>query len=200
MYACFPQRPLHTNEASTDSRARGSCRSASLPVLLVADYARLYRYKNESDRRQMLLLLPRLLTNPSLHAVLLIRVFLASPSYLRWLWRNILITKHGIDLHPAVQIGPGLELPHPVSIVIGGTTVLGSNVVLHHNVTLGTRDRHLDPRIEQRVSPVIGNDVIIYAGSVLVGQIRVGSGATIGANTVVSHDVPPGSTYTISKG
>lgn len=175
------------------SRARNNRRLGSL---VAADYERLYAYKRESRMARALMFAPRMITNPSLHAALLIRFYLASPRHLHWLWRNILIAKHSIDVHPAIEIGPGLELPHPVAIVIGGTTVIGRNVVLCQNVTLGSRQRAASANIKSQVAPIVEDNVMIYPGSIVVGNIRIGAGATIGAHSLVDCDVPPGAVFT----
>lgn len=79
-----------------------------------------------------------------------------------------------------------LKLPHPVGIVIGGdfgniTTVIGKNVTIYQNVTIGRKDDNY---------PKIGDNVIIYAGAVVIGDVHIGNNVIIGANAVVTHDVP----------
>ena len=91
----------------------------------------------------------------------------------------------GAELDGACRIGPGLRLPHGANgIVIHKESVIGSNVTIYHQVTLGGRnsaDSH---------PPVIGNHVEIFAGAKLLGSIHIGEGATIGANAVVLESVP----------
>jgi serine O-acetyltransferase len=90
-----------------------------------------------------------------------------------------------------MTVGPGLDLPHPWGIVIGGATI-GRNCVLYHNVTIGVRAPHLTHRRPRRPElPTIGDDVIIYAGAMILGPITVGDRAIIGANAMVTQDVPP---------
>lgn len=89
------------------------------------------------------------------------------------------------DIDPEVEIGPGLYLPHPLGIVIGGGVRIGENVSILQNVTLGrVATEHLDP--------TLGDNVEIGAGAVVLGAIHVGSGAKVGANSVVLKDVPAG--------
>ena len=89
------------------------------------------------------------------------------------------------DVDPEAEIGAGLYLPHPLGIVIGGGVRIGRNVSILQNVTLGrVAIEHLDP--------TLGDDVEIGAGSVVLGAIRIGSGAKVGANSVVQCDVPAG--------
>src|ERR1700733_11422740 len=125
------RRPWARCDGLTDKATR----ETRLAFLVASDYGRLYAYKEETQLARRAMFLPRLVTNPSLQAVAMIRLCLAGPRSLHWLWRSLLIAKHAIDIHPAIEIGPGLELPHPLAIVIGGTAVLGRNVVLHHLVT-----------------------------------------------------------------
>lgn len=90
-----------------------------------------------------------------------------------------------VDIHPAAKIGSGIMLDHATGVVIGETAVVGNNVSILHNVTLGGTgksggDRH----------PKIGDGVLIGAGSCVLGNIRIGEGAKIGAGSVVLKDVP----------
>lgn len=92
----------------------------------------------------------------------------------------------GCYLSPKAKIGAGLGLPHPVGIVIGDGCVLGNGVTIYQNVTLGRQNA------DTEAYPVIGDAVTIYAGAVIVGNIKIGNGATIAANAVVNCDVPEG--------
>jgi serine O-acetyltransferase len=79
------------------------------------------------------------------------------------------------------EFGPGFVLIHGTGIVINGGVRGGSNVRLEHQVTIGA---------ERRQNPVLGDDVFIGAGAKVIGPVAVGSGARVGANAVVVHDVP----------
>ncbi|KAI3755923.1 hypothetical protein L1987_55732 [Smallanthus sonchifolius] len=90
-----------------------------------------------------------------------------------------------MDIHPGARIGSGIMLDHATGVVIGETAVIGNNVSILHNVTLGGTgksggDRH----------PKIGDGVLIGAGTCVLGNIRIGDGAKIGAGSVVLKDVP----------
>lgn len=102
---------------------------------------------------------------------------------------------NGCEIAPRSQIGAGLHIPHPSGIVIGLSTI-GTNVRILQNVTLGTRHQG-DDSYASRSYPVIEDDVIIGAGAVLMGPIRVGRAAQIGANAVVLEDIPA---YTTAVG
>ncbi|WP_313334113.1 serine acetyltransferase [Sphingobium yanoikuyae] len=97
-----------------------------------------------------------------------------------------LVRRFGIYVSPTATIGPGLILPHPVGIVIGEGCVIGANATLYQHVTLGRKSRH-DPRY-----PVIGDDVVLYPGAVVIGPVRIGAQSRIGANQVVACDLPDG--------
>lgn len=120
--------------------------------------------------------------NPGFHAVLLIRLAQFSPVWLFWLWRNILILKHSIDLGGGFYIAQGLRLPHPISIVIGGGVKIGSNVTIYQSVTLGKN---------RNGYPTIHDNVTIYPSSVIVGSVEIGDSAVIGALSYISKDVEP---------
>jgi serine O-acetyltransferase len=97
-----------------------------------------------------------------------------------WLWAT---RKFGSDIDPGADIGPGIYLPHPYGIVIGGDCKVGTNVCILQHVTLGRNG-------SVPSGPVIGDGSTLNAGAVIVGPITVGSRCRIGANAVVLCDVP----------
>jgi serine O-acetyltransferase len=101
----------------------------------------------------------------------------------------------GIEIHPAARIGDGFFIDHGMGVVIGETAEIGADVTLYQGVTLGgtgfaTGKRH----------PTVEDNVTIGSGAKLLGPIRIGHGAKIGANSVVIHDVPPHSTVVGNPG
>lgn len=90
------------------------------------------------------------------------------------------------DIH--CRILSPILMAHPYGIVIHARTVIGRRVVVMQQVTLGGKDRGVD------LAPIIEDDVYIGAGAKVLGPVRVGRGAVIGANAVVTRDVPPGCT------
>jgi serine O-acetyltransferase len=98
----------------------------------------------------------------------------------------------GVDIHPAVRIGAGLFLDHATGLVIGETAELGKDVCLLHGVTLGSNG-NAKQRGRKR-HPTIEDGVLIGAGAILLGDIRIGCRAKIGAGAVVVKDVLAGST------
>ncbi|MEI5687692.1 MULTISPECIES: serine O-acetyltransferase EpsC [Sphingomonas] len=102
----------------------------------------------------------------------------------------------GIDIHPGATIGERFFIDHGTGVVIGETAVVGDGVRLYQHVTLGARSplgaaRH-GPRDRYARHPVIGDDVVIYAGATILGRVTIGRGATIGGNVWLLRDVPPG--------
>lgn len=153
--------------------------------LFTADYRALYRDRGDTPRKSRIALVPRLLTNPSLHAVLLYRIANASPRYLGWFWRQVLVSRHGMDWTGVIEIGPGLRLPHPIGILIGPGVRLGSDVLVSHNVSIGG-DAY-------GRAPQIGDRVAIYPGTIIIGDVRIGEGSVVGAANFITSDVPPNS-------
>ncbi|MBE1468989.1 serine O-acetyltransferase EpsC [Kibdelosporangium phytohabitans] len=100
----------------------------------------------------------------------------------------------GIEIHPGARIGRRLFIDHGCGTVIGETAVLGDDVTLYHQVTLGAlgwrRDRRRPPG--QRRHPKLGSGVVVGANSVILGPVEIGDNARIGARTFVVDDVPAG--------
>lgn len=94
----------------------------------------------------------------------------------------------GIEIHPAAQIGRRVFIDHGMGIVIGETSIIGDDVVVYHGVTLGTNSKD---KIDRH--PRIGNRVTLYANATLIGRITIGDDSIIGANVILSKDVPAGS-------
>ena len=98
----------------------------------------------------------------------------------------------GIEIHPAAKIGSNFFMDHGLGIVIGETTEIGENVTIYQGVTLGGIMPSVESDLQrnQKRHPTIGNNVIIGSGAQILGPIYVGDNARIGANSVVSKDVP----------
>lgn len=98
----------------------------------------------------------------------------------------------GIEIHPAVRIGQRLFIDHGMGVVIGETAEIGDDVTLYHDVTLGGIAPSIDSdsQRDQKRHPTLGDGVIVGSGAQILGPITVGAGARIGANAVVTKDVP----------
>ena len=94
-----------------------------------------------------------------------------------------------IDIHPGATIGENVFIDHGIGVVIGETTIVGNNVTIYQGVTLGGVSLNPGKR-----HPTIEDDVTIGAGAKILGNIIIGKGSRIGANSVVVKDVPPDST------
>jgi serine O-acetyltransferase len=95
----------------------------------------------------------------------------------------------GIEIHPAAHVGRRLFIDHGMGVVIGETTVLGDEVTIYQDVTLGGTGKEQGKR-----HPTIGNRVVIGAGSRVLGNIEIGHNSRIGAGSVVLRSVPDDST------
>ncbi|MCP8893498.1 serine O-acetyltransferase [Shinella daejeonensis] len=93
------------------------------------------------------------------------------------------------DINPAARIGKGIFLDHATGLVVGETAVIGDNVSILHNVTLGGTGKEGGDR-----HPKIGDGVMIGAGAKILGNISIGSCSRIAAGSVVLKTVPPKST------
>ena len=98
---------------------------------------------------------------------------------------------YGIELPYSVQVGRGVVIEHQGGIVIHGASVIGDRCIIRQSCTLGLR--RLD---DLTAAPILEADVHLGAGAVLLGRIRIGKGAVIGANAVVLADVPAGAVAT----
>ena len=92
---------------------------------------------------------------------------------------------YGVDIHPGAVLGRGIMLDHATGFVAGETSVIGDDVSILHAVTLGGTGKECGDR-----HPKIGRGVLIGAGAKILGNIHIGEGARIGANSVVLEDVP----------
>ena len=130
---------------------------------------------------------------PGFHALLFYHVS-------HWLWQSGFrllgrFVSHvgrivtGIEIHPGARIGRRLFIDHGMGVVIGETSVIGNDVTLYHQVTLGGVTWSPGKR-----HPTVGDGVVVGAGAQVLGPITVGRDARIGANAVVLKDVPPGAT------
>ena len=106
----------------------------------------------------------------------------------------------GIDIHPAANLSVPLFIDHGTGIVIGETTISGKNVKIYQGVTLGALSLKDGSKIKGiKRHPTIGNNVIIYAGASILGDITIGNNVTIGSNVFITESIPDNVKVTFSK-
>jgi serine O-acetyltransferase len=98
----------------------------------------------------------------------------------------------GIEIHPNANIGKNLFIDHGMGVVIGETSDIGDNVTIYHMVTLGGIAPSINSNDQRNVKrhPTIQDDVVIGSGAQVLGPVIVGRCAKIGANAVITKDVP----------
>jgi len=135
-----------------------------------------------------------LLTSNGMHAVWIYRF-----SHLLWKMRLKLLARitstiarflTGVEIHPAAIIGKNFVIDHGTGTVIGESTVIGYNVLIYHQVTLGGTGNESG----KKRHPSLCDGVMIAAGAKILGDIRIGTNARVGANAVVLKNVPSNAT------
>jgi serine O-acetyltransferase len=111
------------------------------------------------------------------------------------LFANISRGLTGIEIHPGASVGRRLFIDHGSGVVIGETAIIGDDVLIYHGVTLGGVSNKSVKR-----HPTVGNNVILGAGSTILGNIIIGNGSKIGANALVLEDIPAGASVLANKG
>ena len=98
----------------------------------------------------------------------------------------------GIEIHPKSKIGENLFIDHGMGVVIGETSDIGNNVTIYHMVTLGgiSPSINSDDQRNSKRHPTLMDNVVVGSGAQVLGPVTVGKNAKIGANAVVTKDVP----------
>lgn len=137
-----------------------------------------------------------ILCYPGFHAVVCYRMS-------SWLWerRFFLLGRllsyfgkifTGVEIHPGATIGRRFVIDHGTGVVIGETAIIGADVTLYHDVTLGGVSPSVDSHTQVGLKrhPTLGDHVIVGSGAQILGPVVVGEHARVGANSVVTKDVP----------
>ena len=98
----------------------------------------------------------------------------------------------GIEIHPKAKIGKNLFIDHGMGVVIGETSDIGDNVTIYHMATLGgiSPSINSEDQRETKRHPTLQDNVVVGSGAQVLGPITIGKNAKIGANAVVTKDVP----------
>ena len=98
----------------------------------------------------------------------------------------------GIEIHPKAKIGKNLFIDHGMGVVIGETSEIGDNVTIYHMVTLGgiSPSINSDSQREIKRHPTLMDNVVVGSGAQILGPVTIGKNAKVGANAVVTKDVP----------
>lgn len=138
-----------------------------------------------------------MVTYPGFYAIACYRIahtiYLLGARNVSRLITEVAHSRTGIDIHPGAEIGNEFFIDHGTGIVVGETTVIGDRVKLYQGVTLGALSVSKPMRGMKR-HPTVESDVVIYAGStILGGETRIGHHSIIGGNVWLVHSVPPNS-------
>ena len=100
----------------------------------------------------------------------------------------------GVEIHPGAVLGRRVFIDHGAAVVIGETAVVGDDVTIYHQVTLGAVGWWSDNRRPEdaRRHPVVGNGVVLGTNATVLGPVTIGDYAVIGAQALVNKDVPAG--------
>lgn len=163
--------------------------SLDLRPLIASDYARVYPNRKWATSEY----LKSLIFHPGLVAMLLLRMqnncLRKGHRRLAGLIRSINVFVTGADFVVGCHVGSGLQLTHPSGVVVGYAAVIGDGCTLMQQVTLGQKE------VSTAVgggNPLLADNVVISAGAKVLGSVRIGRNAVVGANSVVLIDVPDG--------
>ena len=137
-----------------------------------------------------------MLCYPGYHALVVHRLS-------HWLWKQkiYLLARFfsylgrivtAIEIHPGAEIGRRFVIDHGTGVVVGETAIVGDDVTLYHSVTLGGTSPAVDShdQVGQKRHPTLKDGAIIGSGAAVLGPITIGEGARVGANSVVTKDIP----------
>lgn len=180
-------RPRADDESSRRPVSRWAGRVAGLRATALEDVDAAMARDPAAQSR-----LETFLTSPGLHAVWSHR--LAHRLWERPAYRlparvlsNLTRSVTGVEIHPGATIGRRFFIDHGMGVVIGETAIVGDDVMLYHDVTLGGRSLAKVKR-----HPTVGDRVTIGSGARVLGDVELGDDSQIGANSVVTKNVPAG--------
>ena len=140
-------------------------------------------------------------TYPGFHAIFFHRISnLLWKIHLKFLARfisNFIRLLTSIEIHPAATIGHSFFIDHGAGLVIGETSIIGNNVTMYQQTTLGGLSPSINSNLQRNVKrhPTLNDNVIIGSGAQILGPVVIGKNSRIGANAVVLNDVPSDMTF-----
>ncbi|MGV9597105.1 serine O-acetyltransferase EpsC [Streptosporangium sandarakinum] len=186
MYQPHPEHGCPAEPAPRGDRPRGLLRTLEEDLRTIVE-----RDPSIRNRREALLhpVLPAMLLHRVAHRLYRRDRRLAA-RFLMLLARGFT----GVEIHPGAVLGRRVFVDHGAAVVIGETAVVGDDVTIYHQVTLGAVGWWRDNRRAggERRHPVIGDRVVLGVGATVLGPVRVGDDAVIGARALVLGDVPAG--------
>lgn len=146
---------------------------------------------NRGQKRNLFKSIVMIYISPDKHALFLYRLakklFDKGYKILPLLINNRLVKLYGLHVDLKAKIDFGVEFRHINGVIIGNGVVIGKNAVIYHQVTLGGQNLGDGQKGNY---PVIGDNVTIFSGAKILGNVKIGDGAIIGANSVVIKDIP----------
>lgn len=109
------------------------------------------------------------------------RLMKKNKRYRALFYRYKILKRYNCIISPNAEIGENLALPHPMGVIIGFDAKIGKNCTIYQQVTIGQKNQKF---------PTIGDNVTIYAGAKIIGDVKVGDNVVIGANAVVINHIP----------
>lgn len=150
------------------------------------------RFRNKEKKVSLFNYIYMFLNNAGFRAVLLYRLghyfYLRQIPLIPGICQRLMHHLCHCWINVSARIGPGFMIAHVGGIIIGGSTIIGKNCDIRQNVTFGGNFNKVSS--DNRTQPIIGDNVSICPGAVIVGPIKIGSNSIIGANSVVTRDFP----------
>jgi serine O-acetyltransferase len=155
----------------------------------------------ESIKHAALLFLPRMLLNPSLQLALTVRIAQCGPSFLTPIVRWLQVVLFSSEIYyfksdNPIRIGPAINFPHPICVLIGPGSEIGSNVAIYNNTEIGSDRPGVPAKLDRSRISRIGDNATILPYATILGPFTVGHDAMVGLGVILNEDVPPGSLKT----
>lgn len=141
-------------------------------------------YVNQFQAKRFLTLRALLFYYRSVNCRVVVLIYTALKTSNQWIKAKLLrklLIKYGVTVGAHSRVGKNLKIEHHQGIVIGRNAVLGDNCTIYQQVTLGQKEEKF---------PTVGNNVVIYPGARIIGDITIGNNVVIGTNAVVLKSVP----------